>query len=197
MVQDDNNIVLELSDIRHLIAPPDFNPFSESMEEFLGESSITRIIRRLEPGWKLRRKKMHLTIKLPPDQLKPGLKQDVDTAVERFCHEKIEDNKMKLRNLRWGGLRALPFAFLFLAICLSLGGLIGNGVLTIIPEGLQSAFGEGFTIIGWVSFWRPVETLLFDPISIWHENEILEYIMDMDIDIHAQSGRSFDLPAGM
>lgn len=152
----------------------------------MGEPALVRIIKHLEPGWMRRQKKMHLTIKLPPDQIKPGLKEDVDAAVKRFCREKIEDNKMKLRNLRWNGIRAIPFSILFLGICLGLGRLLGGGVLTFIPEGLQVIFSEGFTIIGWVSLWDPVETLLFDPIPVKRENEILEYLMDIDIDIQAQ-----------
>jgi hypothetical protein len=186
MDQDDNSdIVLELSDIRYLLIPPDFNPFSKNEEEFMGESAIVRITRRLEPGWMRRRKKLHLTVKLPPDQIKPGLKEDVDAAVKRYCHAKIKDNKIRLANLYWVGLRAIPFSFLFLAVCLSLGRLLGGGVLTFIPDSLQSALSEGFTIIGWISLWDPVETLLFNPIR--RENEILKYVMDMDIDIQAQS----------
>ena len=188
MDQDENSeIVLELSDIRNLFVPPDFDPFSKNEEEFMGESAIGRIIKRLEPGWTRRRKKLHLTIKLPPDQIKPGLKEDVDAAIKRYCHARIKDNKIKLANLHWVGLRAIPFSFLFLAVCLSLGRFLGGGVLTFIPDGLQSAISEGFTIIGWISLWDPVETLLFDPIPIRHENGLLEYVMDIDIDIQAQS----------
>jgi hypothetical protein len=112
---------------------------------------------------------------------------DVDAAIKRYCHARIKDNKIKLANLHWVGLRAIPFSFLFLAVCLSLGRILGGGVLTFIPDSLQSAFSEGFTIIGWISLWHPVETLLFDPIPIRHENELLKYVMDMDIDIQAQS----------
>jgi hypothetical protein len=64
---DDSEIVLELSDIRNLLIPPDFDPFSKNEEEFMGESAIVRISRRLEPGWMRRRRKLHLTVKLPPD----------------------------------------------------------------------------------------------------------------------------------
>jgi hypothetical protein len=184
---DDSEIVLELSDIRNLLIPPDFDPFSKNEEEFMGESAIVRITKRLEPGWMRRRKKLHLTVKLPPDQIKPGLKEDVYVAIKRYCHARIKDNKIKLANLRWVGMRAIPFSFLFLAVCLSLGRILGGGVLTFIPDSLQSALSEGFTIIGWISLWDPVETLLFDPIPIKRENRILEYVMDMDIDIQAQS----------
>lgn len=184
---DDNNIVLELSNIRYLFVPPDFDPFSQKETEFMGEPAFMRIVKRLEPGWARRKEKLHLTIKIPADQLKPNLNQEVHAAIQRMGNAKINDNKMKLRNLRWRGLRALPFSFIFLAFCLGLGKLLGGGILTFIPDTLQAVFSEGFTIIGWVSLWDPVETLLFDPIPIRRENEVLEYVMDMDIDIQAQN----------
>jgi hypothetical protein len=189
---DSNNIVLELSDIRYLLVPPDFDPFSQRETEFMGEPAIMRIVKRMEPGLMRRKEKLHLTIKIPASQVKPSLKQEVYTSIHRMCRAKIEDNKMKLRTLRWRGLRALPFSFIFLAFCLGLGKLLGGGMLTFIPDTMQSVFSEGFTIIGWVSLWDPVETLLFDPIPIRRENDVLEYVMDLDIDIQAQSEKIQD-----
>ena len=50
-------------------------------------------------------------------------------------------------------------------------------------EWLGSALSEGFYIIGWVSLWNPVETLLFDPLPVKRENKVLKLFLDMPIGI--------------
>jgi hypothetical protein len=120
---DKNHIFLELDTIRELFIAPDFDPFSEKETEYMGQSARERVIRQLRPGWTLRARHWQLTIRLPPDQITPGLADQITGAIYRFCRTKIDDNTIHLRNVRWKGIRKLPFGFTFLAICISLGSL--------------------------------------------------------------------------
>ena len=108
-------------------------------------------------------------------------------AIHRFCRTKIEDNTTQLRNVRWNGIRQLPLSFVFLAICISLGSFFGTGIITAIPEWLESALSEGFIIIGWVSLTLPAQTLLYEPNPIRRENKILCTLMDIPIEIQPRS----------
>jgi hypothetical protein len=54
------------------------------------------------------------------------------------------------------------------------------------PSLFKSILAEGFTIIGWVGLWHPVETLLYDWIPIARENDVYQFIQAMDIEILPQ-----------
>jgi hypothetical protein len=119
---------------------------------------------------------MQLTILLPPDQITPGLAEEVQGAIRRYCRVKLGDNEMQLRNIRWNGIRQIPFGFVFLAVCITLGTIFGQ-----VSARWGSVLNEGFYIIGWVSLWGPTETLLFDPLPIKRENKILEIMMNIPL----------------
>lgn len=178
-----NHIVLKLDTIQELMIAPDFDPFSERETEFMGQSAITRLIKQLKPGWTRHHRDLHLTILLPHDQITPGLAAKVKGAIQRFCRVKTEDNMITLKNIRWKGIRALPFSFIFLGACIAVGTFLGSGLISFIPSWLGSALNEGFYIIGWVGLWDPTETLLFDPLPVKNENKILQELMMIPIDI--------------
>jgi hypothetical protein len=180
---DSNHIVIELDTIRDLLIAPEFDPFSEKETVYMGQSALGRAIKRLKPGWTRRTRDVRLTILLPPDQITPGLQDQVQKAIWRFCRTKIEDNTVQLHTIRWNGIRGLPFSFMFLAVCVGIGTVFGNGLVPGVSEWLGSALSEGFYIIGWVSLWDPVETLLFDPLPVKRENKVLTLFLDMPIEI--------------
>jgi len=48
---------------------------------------------------------------------------------------------------------------------------------------LALAISEGFYIVGWIALWRPMDVLLFDPMEVRMENQLLRAFMDMRIDV--------------
>jgi hypothetical protein len=180
---DQDQIVLELDNIRELFIAPEFDPFSEKETEYMGHSAITRIIRQLGPGWTFQARHMRLVIRLPPDQITPGTLDQVRNAIRRFCGTKMDDNKILIRQIHWNGFRKLPFGFGFLAVCLSLGALFRSGALTGMPAWLSTTLDQGMTIIGWVALTMPAQTILFDPLPIKRENVILKTLLDMPVEI--------------
>jgi hypothetical protein len=180
---DKNHVTLELDTIRELLIAPDFDPFSEKETEYMGQSAVERLMKQLKPGWMLRRRKFRLTILLPRAQITPGIQEQVTGAIHRYCVRKITDNTILIRNIQWRGYRQLPFSFAFLAFCLGMATFFGSGVVAGIPAWLGSVLNNGFQIIGWVSLWGPTETLLFDPLPVRRENNVLRVLMEIPIEI--------------
>ncbi len=177
-----DEIVIRLRNIRELLVAPEFDPFSEYETEYMGKSAISRLITQLKPGWSRDAGTVHLVIMLPGDQITADLTGQVSTAIRRFCQTKMEDNRMLLKNIRWNGIRQIPFGFAFLAGCIFLGTLFGSGLVPV-PPAAGTVLNEGFYIIGWVSLWGPTETLLFDPLPVKRENKILQVLMDIPVEI--------------
>jgi hypothetical protein len=179
----DRHIVMKLDSVRELLIAPEFDPFSDKETEFMGQSAMERLIRQLKPGWSLHTRNVRLTIMLPADQITPETQSQIRGSFERFCRKKIEENTIQLRNIRWSGIRQIPFSFVFLAVCIGLGTLFGSGLIPHIPAWLGTVLNEGFYIIGWVSLWGPTETLLFDPQPLKRENKILNKLVSIPLDI--------------
>jgi hypothetical protein len=173
------DIVMELSSISHLFNAPEVNPFSNNELEIMGESALARLLRQLESQPLNRR--MCLTLLLPVEQIKPDLEQEVLKAMNQYCCLNIKNNKVKLQILRQFCWRSLLNGLTFLAVCLLLSNLFHGQSLSFVPEFIRSIFSEGFTIIGWVALWHPVEIVLYDWIPIARTNAIYKFIITIPI----------------
>jgi hypothetical protein len=65
--------------------------------------------------------------------------------------------------------------------------LFNGQLLLFLPEFIRDTFREGFTIIGWVGLWHPVEMVLYDWIPIVRANAIYKFIITMEINVLPQS----------
>jgi hypothetical protein len=99
---------------------------------------------------------------------------------------KIQDNDNQRRLTRRNGVRSSLNGFLFLGVCLLLSGLFASDLLKIVPGIIWGVQSEGFTIIGWVGLWHPVELLLYDGIPIRQQNEIYRLVQTMEIVVRPQ-----------
>lgn len=180
--------VFDLDDPAHFLVAPDKDPFSPNPVYFMGQSAVERALRKVggEKGWD--RRSYRLVLRLPREKITPGLADQAQASLERFCREEIEDNKHRLAVIRRTGLRQIPYAFTFLAIFVSLGLIFGSDLVTDISPLLGTILSEGFFIVGWVSLWGPAETLLFDRFPIWRENRVLKALMRTEIDVVARDG---------
>lgn len=173
------DIVMELNSINHLFNAPEMNPFSNNELEVMGESALTRLLRQLE-SQSLNRK-MRLTLLLPAEQIKPDLEQEILKAMNQYGRLNIKNNECKLQLLRQFCWRSLLNGLTFLTVCLLLSNLFNAQFLSFIPEFIRSVFREGFTIIGWVGLWHPVEIVLYDWIPIVRTNAIYKFITTIPI----------------
>ncbi len=181
----DGTIVIELNDIQSLFVAPELNLLSNNELEILGQPGMMRVLYRLKP--QSLQSQMRLVLLLPPEKIEPHLEEKVQSGIKRFCTLKIEDNNNKLKLLRQMWWRSTLNGVLFLAACIFLANLSGGDWLPFLPPLLKPVLTEGFTIIGWVGLWHPVETLLYDWIPIVRENDVYQLIRAMDIGVSPQS----------
>ncbi len=180
------DVTLSLKTVDHLFIAPEVNPFSDVEMELLGQPALLRVMKKLEPGFFRRGGKIRLTILLPPDQITPDLQKQVDAALHRFCQTHITDNRLRIRQTIWVGLRALLPGLLFLGVSMGLSSMFSSQVLTFISEGVNNLLAEGFVVIGWIALWNPVQSFLYDWVPFWRANQIYRYMMTMDIRFQPQ-----------
>lgn len=175
----DATFTLQLDNISQLYIAPELNPLSTNELAVVGQSALERVHSRHEIT--IKEKQIELMLLLPPDKITPNMEQQIHEAIDRFCVLKMKDNDNLLKLTRRNGFRASVHGFIFLGICLILAGLFGSDLLTIEPAFLRGILSEGFTIIGWVGLWHPVEAFLYDGIPIRHRNRIYQRMREMKI----------------
>lgn len=182
-----NEVSISLKTVDQLFIAPVINPFSEDEVELLGEPALLRVLKRAEPGFfRRRRYKMRLTVLLPPEQVTPGLPEQVDAALRRYCQARIADNRLQVRRTIWSGLRAAPFGLAFLGVSMGLSAMFGSQILTFIPEWLNNLLAEGFVVFGWIALWNPVGAFLYDWVPSWRAIQVYQYMMTMEIRFRPQ-----------
>lgn len=91
---------------------------------------------------------------------------------------RLSQGKMRKR-LRVGRY-FLVVGLLVLFACLGIAQLI---ISKHNDTGLAVVASEGFTIIGWVAMWRPIEVFLYDWFPLREKKLYLEKIATLDIDL--------------
>jgi hypothetical protein len=173
---------LRLSDIDHLVEAPPVNLLSDDPLEVLGQSGFQRmLLDYLSKSFG--RGPDTLILELPPDQVGPDTEARVRTFLQRAAEMRIADNETRRTVTRREGLRSLLYGLMFLGVCLALSGLFGSGLLTFLPEFVNTIFAEGFIIVGWIALWHPVETLMFDNIPYKRANKVLRLFSTMRIEV--------------
>ncbi len=180
----DATFTYRLDDIQQLYIAPELNPFSTNELAIVGQSALERVLS--QKGAISKKESVELHVLLPPDQITPNIEQKIHEAIDRFCSLKMKDNDDLLSVTRRNGFRSSVNGFIFLGICLLLSGLFASDLLTFVPALVRGILTEGFTIIGWVGLWHPVEAFLYDGIPIRHQNEIYQRMREMKIIVRPQ-----------
>jgi hypothetical protein len=163
-----------------LFDAPTTNPFSGNELEILGVSGVAYITRQLQVH---RRdiKSARLLIRLPADQIKPGLDRRLVDAVRRYCRAKIEDNKIEIHLIRFRSALGLGILVVIVAVIIAVTYFLFTGPLSGLPQVVQVVIAATISLFSWVSLWDPLEALIFNPIALLRENFILRRIREMDI----------------
>ena len=180
----DATFTYQLDNISQLYIAPELNPLSTNELAVVGQSALERVLSRHETVSKERQ--IELMLLLPSDKITPNIEQKIHEAVDRFCLLKMKDNDNLLRLTRRNGFRSSLNGFIFLGVCLLLSAFFASDILTFLPELVRGILSEGFTIIGWVGLWHPVEAFLYDGIPIRHQNEIYRSMREMKIVVRPQ-----------
>ncbi len=186
--EDEDEIIVSLSDITQLFAAPDTNPFALTEVEVLGDTGLARVIQRML-AWRVRSRHIsQLTLLLPPDKIEPGMEIKVADAIKRYGEAKIEDNRLQIRSVLIQGATQLISVVIMVAVLLVIALLLLNmGVISTTSAG-GILVGVFLCVLFWVTVWDPVESLAFDWIPPWRESRVLERIMAMRVVIKPLAG---------
>jgi hypothetical protein len=179
---DSGELVVRLSDVRHLFVAPDTDPLAQHEGEVTGEPALLRVVRKLMAEREMRGTHK-LVVLLPPDKIEPGLEQCARQALTRYCGLRIEANDEQLRVMRREAGRLLVRGILILMVCMGLSSLFNSESFTALPPLLSSTLGEGFNVIGWVMMWRPVEAYFFNPLPLKTSTKALRFVQTLQLEI--------------
>jgi len=172
---------VKLRTIDQLFVAPDRDMFSELEVELFGESAAERILKKLQPGFWKKSGTLRLIVRLPKDQIKPGLDQKVMKAIDRFVEIRTQDNNMAIRNERWNGVRGLVMALVIGAILIGLGALLGNTILAKASSTVVSFLYAIISLTIWVIIWNPLDSLIFSWIPFSRANQIMAFLAKCEI----------------
>lgn len=174
------DVVIRVSSLDQFFNAPAINPFSENELEILGMSGLTFIMRQLQehrPDWKTTR----LLVRLPPDQITPGLEPRLAEALHRYCHAKIEDNKLEIHLIRVRSAIGLGILAVIVVALIAGTYLLFTDLLTGVSRTIQAVIAAAISLFAWVSLWDPLEALLFNPIALLREDAMLRKISELKI----------------
>ena len=177
------DITLHLDDIRDLFVAPEIDPFSEHETAFMGQSGLERVVSRLIEV-PTKHPVPRIIVKLPKEKITPDLQSIVHKTINRYAETKIAENNHRRKVLRASGLRELWPGLIFLTVCLVLAAIIKSSFLPL-SDSIKSILAEGFTIIGWVVLWYPVEAFLYGPSELRKENKTYKLLKRLSIEIDA------------
>lgn len=111
-----------------------------------------------------------------PIQMRPEVRSDeIQIAIHSYFEYETELSRREINLIFREARSALIFALMFLAICVA----ISNFALESVSGWLGLTLKEGFTVIGWVALWKPINLFLYDwwpVLERKHQFEILSKI---------------------
>jgi hypothetical protein len=177
------DLVVKVSDIRDLFTAPDTDPLAQQEGEVMGEPALLRVARKLMAERRMGGARK-LIVLLPPEKIEPGLAERAGAALRRYCNHKLEDNDAQLQLIRRDAGRLLLRGILILLVCVGLSSVFGSETIPFLPTLINNALAEGFTVIGWVMLWRPVEAYFFNPIPVRTSSRVHRLMKSLQIEIH-------------
>jgi hypothetical protein len=158
---------VHLTEVRDLFIAPDDDPFDP---HFLDVSGVDELVNLMTPT--NLRVLPRIVVYLPPDRLTPGLEAETREALHRYLQRRRRWSENEVRAIRRSGWQTLIYAVLLCAAVLALLVLV---YLLALPQWVQAIAYAVFIVVGWVSLWWAVETLLFD----WLEGRRLARVLDL------------------
>jgi hypothetical protein len=126
-------------------------------------------------------KDARLLVRMPADQITPGLDRRLTDAVHRYCRAKIEDNEVEVHLIRFRSALGLGSLMIIVAVIVVVAYFLYIGPLADIPQAIQVAIAFTISLFAWVSLWDPLEALIFNPIALMRENFTLRRINNLEI----------------
>lgn len=180
------DLEIAVSSPDQLFDAPTIDPFSENKLEILGMSGLAYITRQLQ-AHRRDLKNARLLVRMPADQITPGLDRRLAGAVHRYCRAKIEDNEVEIHLIRFRSAIGLGSLMVIVAVIVAVAYFLYTGPLAEIPQAVQVAIAFTISLFAWVSLWDPLEALIFNPIALLRENFTLRRINALEIAVEPET----------
>jgi uncharacterized membrane protein (DUF485 family) len=171
-------IELELHSMMQMFNTFDPAPFHEKELDENAEVYIYNIV-----GEFPLKKSLEIVIYIPPFEFNRETERTLKEAIKNHFKYKKVLTDLDLRRLLQRGRRNLTIAVIFLFLCLLMIRLLS----TFETGLLKTMLSEGFTIIGWVAMWEPINVFLYGWWPIVQKRNIYRKILDTDVSVLAGS----------
>jgi len=152
---------LQIADIEHFFRKPDISPFSPDYHEYSYTAGIEYLANELYANPSSQ--EVRVTLLLPSEKLVPGLEQQTQEAVQRYCSGRVKEIEQERRGLRHRALQG------FLPTLIALIGFVVLGSeLSTNTSLLIRSLGDVLIVIGWVFVWFPLDSLVF---GVWQYDQ--------------------------
>ena len=182
----DISVVLPLNNIDELFNAPDVNPFSTHEVDILGQSALDCIEKRVTRHWPRKPRTVHVTLQLPADQMAPNLLENTRTAVQRFCANKIEGNRVHRQVVIQRSLRQLAYAGLGSLAALVIIALLAMNPFGIFIEPIRDVLMMLSALAIGVLTFDAVWSVAFDWLPFVQDNTVYTMMMGMNLAIEPQ-----------
>ncbi|OHC29284.1 MAG: hypothetical protein A2Y50_11215 [Pseudomonadales bacterium RIFCSPLOWO2_12_59_9] len=144
-------------------------PLVPVFEQLLGELRARRLPKALQ-----------LTLHLPASECAAGIVVALHDGWKRVVNSRLQEQQLRLQELRLTRRRFLLKGLTVLASCLALGAWLGEA-----DSGFERTLAESLIIGGWVAVWVPLERILYSGWPLTKEQAILRCLLGCDLRIVA------------
>jgi hypothetical protein len=178
-------IDLELSTISDLFEMRSTDLFSEYRYYLTGIDFCLSEIRS-----RYSRKPVRLVILLPEDQIDDDVEVLAQSALHRYCEQRLRYNTRERRALRLDGGTALrigiPITFVGLLLVIFAAHIEAEDDITkLVVDHLG-------WVLAWIGLWFPLDTIFFYAHNYTRENRALRLLRDADVTIVARPASPLD-----
>jgi len=162
-------------ELKQLFNAMDASPFRERDLDPNAEELIVGRAREAPPG-------ASLALQVALDRA-PGVAEEAGIlrdAMHEFFRHRAQVTRRRLRQLLRIGRTSLMVGLVFLALAVTLGGVVASAMK---GERLGELLRQGLVICGWVAMWRPLEILLYGWWPIRSEARLYDRLSEMPVRI--------------
>lgn len=152
--QPSGDIEIRLRSLSQLLQTLDPSPFRDSS---LAPDADEYLLGRAKEVPK--KQPIRLVIQLPAEEMARQSQTDVAAIITNHFAFQAQAESRKIQELFHSGRRAVLIGFVTLSVCLFFAWHVAHN---LPGRPATRILQESFTILGWVSVWRPVEIFLYD-----------------------------------
>ena len=171
--------MLPMRDMAHMFNAPPIDPLSPSPSEVLGVSGARYVLQQFETRRQVKAETLHLV--LPHGQISLGLAEQTRLALQRYAEFRIQEQQALVRETRHRGWRVTVAALILSAFFVTLANFFASEATEGMRPVFRRTLEHGFEIIGWIMLWRPIDSLVFEPIAINHKIAALRRLMQLQV----------------